>query len=174
MNVSDATTSVRTYCENHGIAASPERLATLGKALADAVEWDAVAGRHFVLDAEGNRMIGIAGGQVYDLDPVEWLGQLTKADPRKSARKPATPASAQPSDPAEWIIHQVNGSTSVRRADDPFVRIANSIAGERDAAVLAEMQNWPNPWAKEHLNRTRQTLITNKNPALAAKLKAAA
>ncbi|WP_018046195.1 hypothetical protein [Methylobacterium sp. 88A] len=173
MNLADATSIANQFCTQNGIAADQDRLAVLGAALSGAVEHDAATGRHFVLDTDGSRIARFRDGELVEIDPVEWLSELTKSDPRRPARKaPATPA--EPADPNAWVPVKIGSGTGYRRADDPMLGILKAIGESHDAALLAEIPTWPNPWSKTHLNRTRQTIITNKNPALAAQLKAKA
>lgn len=74
----------------------------------------------------------------------------------------------------EWVKINVGGSTGWRHVTDPFLKVKASIDSTYDSELAAEMKNWPNPFTKGQENRTRQTVMTNKDPAMAAKLKAEA
>lgn len=90
------------------------------------------------------------------------------------AKFPAIAASPAASAPTGWVQVKIGSGTGYRRADDPMLSIMKAIGESHNAALLEAIPTWPNPWSPAHLNRTRQTIITNKNPALAAQLKAKA
>jgi hypothetical protein len=54
----------------------------------------------------------------------------------------------------------------------PIAAFGRALAASHDAAVLREAETWPNPFlAGPNFNRTRQQVLTNKNPGLAARYK---
>ncbi len=95
---------------------------------------------------------------------------LTKAAGAFAKLAPAEPTPAG----REWVKISVGGSTGWRHINDPFLKVKASIDGSYDSELAAEMKNWPNPWTKGRENRTRQTIMSNKNPAMAAKMQAEA
>lgn len=174
MNIADATSIAGQFCTQNGIQADQDRLGVLGAALAGAVEHDAATGRHFVLDTDGTRIARIRDGELVEIDPVEWLFELTKSDSRRPARRTPTPPPV-PTDtaPEGWTTVKFNASTGLRRTNDPMLGVIQSIKADQDAPLLAEMQTWPNPYRPgPNFNRTRQAVLTNRDPARAARFKA--
>lgn len=58
--------------------------------------------------------------------------------------------------------------------DTPIAAFGRSLAAQHAAAMAKEAETWPNPWVKGQENRTRQNIIRNHNPALAARHRAEA
>lgn len=111
------------------------------------------------VDATAGRVVMNDGGDV-----TAFLARECNAFPLAANEAPAS----------EWAKVTIGAYTSYRRADDGMARINASFEAAHDKRAADEIATWPNPWAAQHPNRTRQTIIGNKNPALAAKLKAQA
>lgn len=103
----------------------------------------------------------VARGQVIDVQPLAHaLGII-----REHGKTVANPAPIQdaPSPTTRPAKIEVN---------TPIAAFGRALAASHDAAVLREAETWPNPFlAGPNYNRTRQQVLTNKNPGLAARYK---
>lgn len=112
------------------------------------------------IDAAAGRVMMNDGGDV-----AAFLTRETNAFPL---------VQAEPAASEGWVKLQNSASTWYRKANDPLTKIVTGFQAAEDAALAREIAGWPNPWRAGHQNRTRQAVITNKDPARAAQLKAQA
>ena len=80
------------------------------------------------------------------------------------------PVAAPVDKPAPAVTHPTVPSWT-RGRSDTLATLGRSFAAAEQAASLAAALDGPNPWAAGHVNRTKQAIIRNLNPALAAELK---
>lgn len=157
---------VSTYARENGLAPSPDQVAVAAQILESNV----------TVYAGGLTLAALSDGRsgtILDAlaETTRWFPKAApapkaKAQPRRSEPKPASPAPR----PAHGA--HVPGRT------DAMAQLAAGLdhAAEADADALArQIAAGPNPWvAGRHHNRTKQAILTNRHPDLAARLRAEA
>lgn len=100
-------------------------------------------------------------GQVVDVQPFDHALSVIRAHGKPIERKPSAPGAAfdAPTRP---------------KPGAPVSDFGKAFAAQHDAAMIRVTEKMPNPWLPGQTNRTNQTIITNKNPALAVRYKAEA
>ena len=138
-----------------GMGLSADDTAILVEDLLQSVRYDRAAKAHVVLDANNNPAVVVTNdGTVSDVTLPDFLE-------RAAARLGATKASSKPK-------QQAKGTGSLTD------RMRNAIANrnaDKKALAAAEAARGQNPWKEGHINRSRQGLLSNLDPALAARLK---
>lgn len=170
MNATDAGRIAAHWCENGNIAADAARLQAIADALVAAHRVDLETGKHMLVDEAGSPKIVIKAGDIVDMDVGAFLTELTAKDPRKEALT----RQAEQGKGSGYVRAEIGSSTGFRPAGDFFADFTAGLNKAHDAALAAEAATWPNPWAANQVNRTRQAILQNKNPALAAKFRAEA
>ena len=166
LDAAAAVAWIEATCKNSGLEIDPTALPGVARQIAETVERDA-AGRFTYVDAAPFRIVA---GQVVDIPVGEHLGALlqehTKPIPLKlsSPSAQAVPAPAAPSSAPQWA----------KRGTGAISDFARALAEQQDAALIRESETWGNPWLSGQINRTRQQILLNKNPAMAARFKSQA
>lgn len=149
-NAISFSSEIERVAANLGRAPTPDQISNLNLVLQSLAEIDLEAG---TVSIEGEAVDAYLNREAAKFAPVE---------------APSTPKTSG------YVRFEIGNSASYRRADDALVKITNSFRAAEDAALAREAAEWPNPWAAGHENRTRQSILTNTEPARAAKLKAEA
>lgn len=153
---------------NSGLVFNAETLPGAAQTLAETVELSPT-GLLSYIDAPPFR---IAGGEVVDVLVEEHVAALLTAHTKPIASKP-TQATRQAASP---VIPPMKSSEPdwSRGRQDTFAQMVRATAAHEDAKIAKECESWLNPFLKKNWNRTNQTIMMNRNPALAMKHKAAA
>lgn len=157
---------IEATCRNSNLAFDPTALPDVARQLAETVERDA-AGKLVYVDAAPFKIVA---GEVVDIPVEQHVGALLQAHTKPVAPKQSAstaqgaPAPAAPSSAPQWA----------KRGTGPISDFARALAEKEDAAWVRESESWPNPWLPANLNRTRQQVLINKNPALAQRHRAQA
>lgn len=157
----DALTAIRAENRRAGVTMSGSDEIASAYNLAKALRLDPTTGRTFVVDDAGNTRSKGQGNDALDLSAAEFIAQLQAGTTSAARAKPSpVPVSA--------------GANRTTRAiaANATARSSQAIAKAAQAADLA--REYGNPWAERHLNRTRQNVIQNLDPALAGQLRSTA
>lgn len=157
MDLASATAFLSSTAAASGLAFGPNALQAAAEQLAGSVERDP-AGAFVYSDETGAAAFRIEGGQVHEIPVQDHIARivLTHAQPIETRA-----ASGEP------VAQIVSPSPHARDYRDRF---GSKATAANDAALAAEIQEWPNPFLPQHLNRTRQTVLRNRFPQLAARL----
>lgn len=134
---------------------TPETLQAAAEQLAGTVERDPAGGFAYQGEA-GAAAFRVEGGQVVEIPVMDHLVGIILAHtkPAETAPTPGAPA-------------QIAGPSPAAR--DYRDRFGSKATAASDAALAAEVQTWANPFDPKHPNRTRQTVLRNRFPELAAR-----
>ncbi|CAM3051369.1 hypothetical protein JHFBIEKO_4424 [Methylobacterium mesophilicum] len=152
-----AATLARSAAETNGLSLTPEALS----AAADRLAADLAHDENHQLAFDGAAPFRIEAGQVVEIGLVDHILAIVR-----ELGSPVTAPTTSPGVPATRP-----GKIEI---DTPIAAFGRSLAASHDAALVRETEKMPNPWLSGQLNRTNAAIITNKNPSLAAKLKAEA
>lgn len=157
----DALKAIKAENRRAGVTMSGADEIATAHHLAKALRLDFTTGRTFVVDDAGNTRSKGQGNDAVDLSAAEFIAQLQAGTTSAARAKPSpVPVSA--------------GATRTTRAiaANTTARFFQSMAKAAEAADLA--REYGNPWAERSLNRTRQNVIQNLDPALAGQLRSSA
>lgn len=147
---------------NSGLAFAPEALTAAAEQLAGAVERDATGAFSYSPEA-GAAAFRVVAGEVVEIPAADFVASviLKHTQPVRTTAPAAAEAAAT--------------LATVPKPNTPIAAFGRALAASHDAAVLHEAETWPNPFvAGPNFNRTRQQIIVNKNPGLAARYRAEA
>ena len=165
MTPETAASFLATTAAASGLTFPPEALEGAAQRLVDTVERDTSGSFSYLPDA-GAAAFRIVGGAVVEIPVGDFLAGVIL-----QAAKPIAPVSAAPA------VATAGSPPPVPTRPKPGAavsEIGKAFEAMHDAAMIAECETWPNPWKAGQVNRTRQTIIINKHPTLAARLKAQA
>lgn len=153
---SDARTIAAQFVRELGMTLTPEAENELAHQVHQALRFDQNSRTAVVVDASGHPMVKVGSdGTVDDLSPFDFVA---KAAARLGA-KPKTSSKPQPQSKAGMTTtERMRAAIEGRRAN-------------RKELAQQEAARGPNPWAPKSINRSRQGLIANLDPDLAARLR---
>lgn len=160
-DIAAATAFVATTARSSGLAIAGDALQVAAAELASSVERDATGAFRYQ-DEAGASAFQIVDGEVREIPVERFVADVLLKHTRSIATvsSPGTPGA------------QIAPSPSHYR--DYADRIGPKASAKADAELSAEVQSWPNPFNEKHLNRTRQVILRNRFPALAAAYEAQA
>ena len=148
------------WARSGGYTLTPEGLAIVAERIASTLERDASGFAY--RDEAFNETFRIENGTTVPVPVGEFVAGLMQRHGKPTPRPPTAQDAPSPTiRPAKIEVNT------------PIAAFGRQLAAKHDAAVLREASEWPNPFlAGPNFNRTRQQVLTNKNPALAAQYKA--
>lgn len=157
----DALRAIKAENSRAGVTMSYSDEIATAHQLANALRHDPTTGRTFVVDDAGNARSTIRDGEKADILAADFIRELQATVTRASRTKPSpVPVSGGANRTTRAIAANATG------------RSFQAMAKAAEAAALHA--EYGNPWAERSLNRTRQSVIQNHNPALAAQLRSTA
>jgi hypothetical protein len=152
----DARTVALQFVRELGLSLSTEAENELAVQVHEALRFDPNSRTVVMVDSAGHPMVKVGSdGTVDDLSLLDFVAQA-------AARLGATPkAQSKPKPQSKGgmtITERMRASIEGRRAN-------------RKELAAQEAARGPNPWAQKTINRSRQGLITNLDPDLAARLR---
>lgn len=150
----DARNVALSFVRELGLSISADAENELATKVHQALRIDPDSRTAVVVDSAGNPMVTVASdGSVVDLSPRDFVASV-------AARLGADTevAHAQNNGGATTVTERMRATLESRKAN-------------RKALAAQEAARGPNPWMADHINRSRQGLIQNLDPDLAARMR---
>lgn len=163
-DIAAATAFVAATARTSGLTITADALQVAAAELAGSVERDGSGAFQYLAEA-GAGAFQIVDGEVREI-PVE--RHVANVLLKHTKPLPASVKVSAPEVPRSQI------APSPGHYNDFSNRIGPKAIAAADAKLSAEVAAWPNPFSKQHLNRTRQTVLRNRFPTLAAAYEAEA
>lgn len=152
----DARTIALQFVRELGLSLSTKAEAELAAQVHQALRFDPNSRTAVVVDSAGHPMVKVGSdGTVDDLSPFDFVAQA-------AARLGANPKTSSKPQPQNKV-----GMTTTERMR---AAIEGRRANRKELAAQ-EAARGPNPWSPKTINRSRQGLIANLDPDLAARMK---
>jgi len=152
----DARTVAQSFIRELGLSLSTEAESELAAEVHNALRLDPNSRTAVVVDASGHPMVKVGSdGTVDDLSPFDFVAQAAA----RLGAKPKALSKPQPQNKGGMTTtERMRAAIEGRRAN-------------RKELAQQEAARGPNPWSPKTLNRSRQGLIANLDPDLAARLR---
>lgn len=159
--------AIRSAARDAGREPTPDQVADLDSVLQSVATIGEDRTLHIELDGKSLSFDAFIGRELSRM-PRAPVPEAPKGSPTTDA------AGRRISSCGEYVLIHENGGTRWARRDSAMAGIVTGWQEQERAALTREAARWPNPFAPEHFNRTRQTILTKTDPARAAMFRAQA